>query len=112
MAPRKPQPRKPFMVTEKPPWHVDRSVSLGTILALLLQTIVVSYFIGGLENRVTNIEHTHVLKEDTARLEERIQGNSSNIAALDARTVKGLDEIKTILRDIERKLDESPSKAK
>ena len=86
-------------------WHLDRRIPVGIIFTIALQTLVFAYFLGNLENRVTQIESSRFTAADGARWVAQASQNKENIDKLELRTMRSLDEIKSIVGEIDRKLD-------
>jgi hypothetical protein len=87
-------------------WHLDKRVPVGIIAALTLQAIVGFTYLGGLEQRVANIEATRFTRAEGTKLEFGVQYNKENIEKLEARTLRALDDIKATLAEISQKLEE------
>jgi len=53
-------------------WHVDKRINVSVVAMLLIQSIVLAFWLGALGNRVTNLETT------TSLLTELVTENTSN----------------------------------
>ena len=82
-------------------WHLRKEVTLGTLLTIVVYAVVTLVFVVRMDGRMTNIEGNAVDVQRMAIAEERIRNNRESTAALEARTVVALDEIKSSLRRIE-----------
>ena len=78
------------------PWHLNRSVPISFIFAIMCQTVALIWFVAALSNDVANN------KEDISRLEERTQ-NLELVAQTQAVMLARIDEnIKGIREFLER----------
>ena len=87
-------------------WHLDKRLPVGIILAIVLQTGVLGVYLGRLDNRVTAIEGSRFTAAQGAALQADVRHNKEDLQALEARTVRSLEEIKELLRRIQKKLEE------
>lgn len=90
---------------------MDKRVPVGIILALMIQTAIVSSYLGSLESRVSTIEGSRFTAAQGARLEAMAQNNREDIKDLEQRTLKSLDDIKALLVRIEDRLDRTEREA-
>jgi len=80
----------------KEPWHLNRSVPISFIFAIMCQTVALIWFVAALSNDVANN------KEDLSRLEERTS-NLELVAQTQAVMLARIDEnIKGIREFLER----------
>jgi hypothetical protein len=78
------------------PWHLNKSVPISFIFAIMCQTVALIWFVAALSNDVANN------KDDLARLEERTQ-NLELVAQTQAVMLARIDEnIKGIREFLER----------
>ena len=78
------------------PWHLNNSVPISFIFAIMCQTVALIWFVAALSNDVANN------KDDLARLEERTQ-NLELVAQTQAVMLARIDEnIKGIREFLER----------
>ena len=87
-------------------WHLDKRLPIGIIMAILLQTAILGSFLGSLESRVTAIEGSRFTAAQGAALRADVDHNREDLIALEARTIKSLDEIRYLLERIREKLEE------
>jgi hypothetical protein len=80
----------------KEPWHLNKSVPISFIFAIMCQTVALIWFVAALSNDVANN------KEDLSRLEERTN-NLELVAQTQAVMLARIDEnIKGIREFLER----------
>ena len=91
-------------------WHLDKRIPIGIIFALMIQTGVVSSYLGSLESRISAIEGSRFTSAQGAALMADVRHNKEDLEALEARTVKNLDEIRFLLERIREKLEEQDEK--
>jgi len=85
-------------------WHVRKEITLGTIFAILAQTIIlVSVFVSqGI--RIEALERDQVRLDRVAVIETRLNKLEDNVDRLENRTSKTIDDIYVILRRLEDRL--------
>lgn len=90
-------------------WRLDKRVPLAFVGFIFIQTIALVWYLSsaitGLDSRLQAIEGTRYTAERGSVSEANIARNRDDIRALEARTVRSLDEIKNLLGRIENKLD-------
>lgn len=83
------------MTREDISWHLDKKVPIGLILALLVQTIVITSWgtakFENINNRVENLEKSDITKQSHENRITRIEENMAYIRS-------DLAEIKTLLQ--------------
>ena len=86
-------------------WHLDKRIPIGIIFTIIAQTVILGYWLGSLEQRVSSMESNRFTSVDGAVAMTRIDNNEKQIERLEARTLDALAEIKASLNSIERRLD-------
>lgn len=73
-----PDPANPNEENPMRGWHLDKRVPLALILALALQTGTFGFWLGSVQNRVTNLEQRSSLNEEVrerlVRVETLLEG--------------------------------------
>ena len=87
-------------------WHLDKRLPIGIILAIILQTAALGMYLGRLDSRVSAIEGSRFTAAQGAALRADVDHNREDLIALEARTIKSLDEIRYLLERIREKLEE------
>lgn len=82
-------------VTSDNGWHLDKRVPLGIIAAIFVQTAILGYFIGSLDNRVAQLETAQVSRADERdrliTLETQIRGVYDTLIRIERRLERRLD---------------------
>lgn len=81
------------------PWHLNKSVPITFILAIIAQTVALIWFVATLRNDVDNNRSSITRLEDrTGKLEASVQGQEITLARID----ENLKSIKVILENMAR----------
>jgi len=90
---------------ERMDWHLDKRVSIATLLAIVFQIVVFTVFIVNMDSRVTMLETRSVDPVKVAVIESNVAILDRDMTRLEMRTVANLEEIKVKLERIEKKLN-------
>jgi len=82
-------------------WHLDKRIPVTLILAVLFQTLVLIWYLSGLDSRVNNNTHRITKNELDAKEDRRIVNANSVTVAV---TNSSLNDIKASLIRIEAEL--------
>jgi len=80
------------------PWHLNKSVPLTLVFAIVMQTIALVWFISSLNSAVDSNKFAIVkLQSKTETLEERVQSQAVTIARIDENLKFIRNSVETLL---------------
>jgi hypothetical protein len=85
-------------------WHLKKEVSIATLGMIAANLVLVVMFFSSLDSRITALETQNVTDSRLVKLETQLRAESIQRDALETRTLRSLDEIKELLKELNREL--------
>lgn len=80
-------------------WQIDRHIPVGTLIAIGVQTLAFAYFLGGVSQRVADLERRG---SEVVVISQQLQGVSERLARAETRS----DNALTLLGDVKDRIKE------
>lgn len=89
-------------------WHLKKEVSIGTLVAVAIQLIILLIMFVRMDERISRVEGENVTNARVSVVEQRLTAQERSTEKLEARTLKALDDINAALRRIEQRIEKRP----